>query len=97
MRTSTIFGEAKWYEFVKFSIDLTIIETMQKKGVPFDRECQIFEICQPQQAKRVLEQNMSLSTALPCRISLYQEGSKTMMATIRWCRQIFSFVSREIF
>ena len=40
-------------------------ETMAKKGVEFGRECLIFEVCQPQQAKKVLDQNMSVSTALP--------------------------------
>lgn len=42
-------------------------ETMTKKGVDFARECLIFEVCQPQQAKKVLDENMSVSTALPCR------------------------------
>ena len=30
-------------------------ETMAKKGVPFQRECRIFEVCNPHQAKKVLE------------------------------------------
>ena len=34
-------------------------ETMTKKGVEFSRECLIFEVCQPQQAKKVFEQNMN--------------------------------------
>ncbi len=58
-------------------------ETMEKKGVNFERECLIFEVCQPQQAKKVLEQNMSVSTALPCRISIYQESGKTILATLK--------------
>ena len=58
-------------------------ETMAKKGVEFARECLIFEVCQPQQAKKVLEENMSVSTALPCRISIYEEGGKTMLATLK--------------
>lgn len=58
-------------------------ETMKKKGVNFERDCLIFEVCQPQQAKKVLEQNMSVSTALPCRISIYQEGGKTILATLK--------------
>jgi uncharacterized protein (DUF302 family) len=58
-------------------------ETMTKKGVKFARECLIFEICQPQQAKKVLEEDMSVSTALPCRISLYEEGGKTVLATLK--------------
>ena len=55
-------------------------ETMTKKGVEFARECLIFEVCQPQQAKKVLDANMSVSTALPCRISIYEEGGKTVLA-----------------
>lgn len=58
-------------------------ETMAKKGVEFKKECLIFEVCQPQQAKKVLEENMSVSTALPCRISIYQEGGKTILATLK--------------
>ena len=58
-------------------------ETMTKKGVEFRRECLIFEVCQPQQAKKVLDENMSVSTALPCRISIYEEGGKTMLATLK--------------
>lgn len=58
-------------------------ETMNKKGVAFDNECLIFEVCQPQQAKKVLEQSMSVSTALPCRISLYREDDKTVLATLK--------------
>jgi len=58
-------------------------ETMTKKGVEFVHECLIFEVCQPQQAKKVLEQNMSVSTALPCRISIYEEDGKTVLATLK--------------
>jgi uncharacterized protein (DUF302 family) len=58
-------------------------ETMANKNVEFDRECLIFEVCQPQQAKKVLDQNMSISTALPCRISIYEEGGKTILATLK--------------
>ena len=58
-------------------------ETMAKKGVEFVRECLIFEVCQPQQAKKVLEQNMSIATALPCRISIYEEGGKTILASLK--------------
>jgi len=58
-------------------------ETMNKKGVEFNRECLIFEVCHPQQAKKVLEQDMSVSTALPCRISIYEEEGKTVLATLK--------------
>ncbi len=58
-------------------------ETMNKKGVNFAHECLIFEVCQPQQAKKVLDENMSVCTALPCRISVYEEEGKTILATLK--------------
>ena len=42
-----------------------------EKGVEFTRDCLIFEVCNPQQAKQVLEANAEISTALPCRIAVY--------------------------
>jgi len=56
---------------------------MAKKGVDFGPDCRVFEICNPQQAKKVLEANLEISTALPCRISLYEEGGVRKLATIK--------------
>jgi uncharacterized protein (DUF302 family) len=56
---------------------------MAEKGVEFARECRIFEVCNPHQAKKVLEANLEISTALPCRISVYEEGGVTKLATIK--------------
>jgi uncharacterized protein (DUF302 family) len=55
---------------------------MAEKGVEFARECRIYEVCNPHQAKKVLETNLEISTALPCRISLYEERGRTKVATI---------------
>ena len=57
--------------------------TMANKGVDFGPECRIFEVCNPHQAKKVLEANLEISTALPCRISLYEEGGIRKLATIK--------------
>ena len=58
-------------------------QKLQEKGVPFDRECLVFEVCNPILAKKVLDDNIAISTALPCRISVYQEGGTTKIATIK--------------
>lgn len=58
-------------------------ETMKKKGVEFDRPCRIFEVCNPHQAKKILERNMDLSSFLPCRISVFMEGDKVILATLK--------------
>jgi uncharacterized protein (DUF302 family) len=56
---------------------------MAKKGVDFGPDCRVFEVCNPHQAKKVLEANLEISTALPCRISLYEEGGVRKLATIK--------------
>jgi uncharacterized protein (DUF302 family) len=56
---------------------------MAGKDVPFGRECRIFDVCNPHQAKKVLEAKLEISTALPCRISVYEEGGQTVLATIK--------------
>lgn len=71
-------------------------ETMAKKGVEFAHECLIFEVCQPQQAKKVLDENMSVSTALPCRISIYEEGGKTVLATLKPTTLLSMFNSPQL-
>ena len=69
---------------------------MAEKGVPFTRECRILEVCNPQQAKRVLEANLEISTALPCRISVYEESGKTKLATIKPTAMIDLFPNPEL-
>jgi uncharacterized protein (DUF302 family) len=56
---------------------------MNAKGVPFDCECRIFEVCNPGKARTVLEADMSISNALPCRISVYEEEGKVKVSTLK--------------
>lgn len=71
-------------------------EIMTKKGVEFTQECLVFEVCHPQQAKKVLEHNMSISTALPCRISIYEENGKTILAALKPTTLLAMFNSPQI-
>ncbi len=57
-------------------------QTMAKKGVEFSGECMIYEVCNPHKAKAVLEANASISTALPCRISVYRTREGYNLATL---------------
>ena len=58
-------------------------QKMAEKGVEFGPKCHIVEVCNPNQAKKVLEDNMTISTALPCRICVYEQAGKVTVATIR--------------
>ena len=58
-------------------------EKMVAKGVDFQVECLIVEVCNPVKARSVLEANMEISTALPCRISVYEDAGKVKVATLK--------------
>lgn len=58
-------------------------QKMRDKGVAFEHACVVFDVCNPRQAKIVLDNDMSVSTVLPCRISVYEEDGKTVVATTK--------------
>jgi uncharacterized protein (DUF302 family) len=71
-------------------------EKMTAKGVAFGPECRIFEVCNPLQAKRVLEADMSISTALPCRISVYEESRHVKVSTLKPTALLALFGAKEL-
>jgi uncharacterized protein (DUF302 family) len=57
--------------------------TLRSKGIAFDEDCKIFEVCNPSQAAKVLATDMRLNMALPCRISVFTEKGKTKIGLIK--------------
>lgn len=57
--------------------------TLRSKGIVFQEQCKIFEVCNPTQASKVLAIDMRLNMALPCRISVFTEMSKTKIGLIK--------------
>ena len=51
--------------------------TLNSKGVPFETECRVLEVCNPGQAAKVLSEDIDLNMALPCRVSVYEKGGST--------------------
>lgn len=58
-------------------------ETLKNKGIDFPHECRIFEVCNPQKAKAVLTNDISLNMALPCRISVWEENGQVKIGTLK--------------
>ena len=58
-------------------------ETLRKKGVDFEEDCRVFEVCNPVQAAKVLSVDMKLNMALPCRISVFTEKGSTKIGLIK--------------
>ena len=55
-------------------------ETLNSKGINFKNECQILDICNPVVANEFLSSDMSLSSIMPCKISVYKEDGETTIA-----------------
>jgi len=58
-------------------------QKMAAKGVDFGPECRVLEVCNPGKAKTVLETDMAISNALPCRISVYEEAGAVKVSTLK--------------
>jgi len=71
-------------------------QTMRNKGVEFANRCMIYEVCNPHQAKKVLEANGAVSTALPCRISVYGSPEGFKLATILPSAMLAMFSNPEL-
>lgn len=70
--------------------------TLRSKGVDFKEECKVFEVCNPQQAAKVLSADMRLNMALPCRISVYTEGAKTKIGLIKPEKMLSALSQNEL-
>ncbi len=57
-------------------------KTLNSKGIPFEPECQVLEVCNPQQAAKVLSDDIDLNMALPCRVSVYEKDHQTQIGMI---------------
>jgi uncharacterized protein (DUF302 family) len=57
--------------------------TLRSKGIDFEEQCKVFEVCNPVQAAKVLSTDMRLNMALPCRISVFTDGGQTRIGLIK--------------
>lgn len=56
--------------------------TLREKGQTLEHECRVLEVCNPKQASEVLRRDMSVNMALPCRLSVYEDGGRTKLGMI---------------
>jgi uncharacterized protein (DUF302 family) len=57
--------------------------TLQSKGIDLGSECRIYDVCNPQAATAALRNEMKTSVVLPCRISVFTDGTGTKIATVK--------------
>ncbi|KMY52560.1 hypothetical protein AC623_20480 [Bacillus sp. FJAT-27231] len=54
-----------------------IKDKLQEKGLEFDKRFMVLEVCNPHEAKRVLEEESLAGYFLPCKIVVYEESGQT--------------------
>jgi len=52
----------------------------EKKGIEFENEYKLLEICNPIAAKHVLDSNLDLGLLLPCTIAVYKKNNDTYIS-----------------
>ncbi|HET7658421.1 MAG TPA: DUF302 domain-containing protein, partial [Bacillales bacterium] len=65
----------------KFGVlwDFDIRETLENKGLDYERDFRVLEVCNPKAAKEGLEQNHMVGYLLPCKVVVYEEEGKTQI------------------
>lgn len=56
---------------------LNFKDKLQEKGLAFDNNFMILEVCNPVKAQRVLSEQMDMGFFLPCKVAVYEEGGLT--------------------
>lgn len=57
-------------------------EIIESKGFPIQRKVFIYNICQAKTASMMLTSNPEFSTFMPCTLSVYEAGGKTILSTM---------------
>lgn len=55
--------------------ELNFKDKLEEKGLEFDKNFKIFEVCNPKQAKEILDKNIEVGYFLPCKIVIYENDN----------------------
>ena len=90
LETNKTFDEAvasitKSLEEQKFGVlwKLNFKEKLHEKGVDFDRNFMILEVCNPHKAKEVLSNHIDVGYFLPCKVAVYEDKDTIKIGMVR--------------
>ncbi len=63
--------------------EFNIPAKLKEKGVDFQGNATVLEVCNPVRAKEALEHNMNVVYFLPCKIVVYEEKGQTKIGMVR--------------
>lgn len=70
---------------IKFGVlwELDIANKLKEKGVYYQGQFKILEVCNPQKAKEALETDIRVGYFLPCKIVVFVQDGETKIGTSR--------------
>jgi uncharacterized protein (DUF302 family) len=90
VKTEKSFEEAvgalkKSLEENKFGVlwELDFKDKLEEKGLEFNAHFKIFEVCNPVQAKNVLEKHIEVGYFLPCKLVIYEKAEGTYIGMMK--------------
>ncbi|KGX92840.1 hypothetical protein N781_13160 [Pontibacillus halophilus JSM 076056 = DSM 19796] len=63
--------------------DFNVKDTLQEKGYELNHTYRILEVCNPGEAKSMIDQNPLVSYFLPCKVVVYEEDGLTKLGMAR--------------
>lgn len=63
--------------------ELNFKDKLEEKGLEFKEDFVVIEVCNPKQAKEVLERNIHIGYVLPCKMVVRTENDKTYIGLLR--------------
>lgn len=63
------------------TLDFTSL--LKNKGIQFDKNYRLLEVCNPSAAKRALDTDIRVGLLLPCTIAVYEEDGKTRISLLK--------------
>jgi len=66
---------------INFSVlwGLNFKDKLQEKGLAFDQDFHVLEVCNPGEAKKALDANIEVGFFLPCKLAVYSQEGQTVI------------------
>jgi len=75
-------GELKKREFgVLYQVNFK--DKIESKGMDFSTNFEVLEVCNPKQAKEVLEERIEVGYFLPCKVVVYEKENVVYMGVLK--------------
>ena len=63
--------------------EMNFKDKLQEKGLDFNKNFKVFEVCSPPRAKVVLDQNLEAGYMLPCKMVVYEKDGEVRIGMMK--------------